>query len=135
MDFINWNDMYFVGVQPIDNQHKKLVEIINRIAKSMKSSNNKGSLERLVYELVSFIETHFKFEEEFMTRYNYNDYERHRYEHEKLNDEIKRFYDDFKNGLPVLNQEIMYFLRNWLMDHILVNDKKFGKFLQSQGVI
>lgn len=135
MDFINWNDTYLVGVYSIDNQHQKLVEIINKIAKSMKTGDNKESISQLISELTSFIKTHFKFEEEFMARYNYNDYGNHRYEHEKLNDEIKRFYDDFKNGLPVLNMEIMYFLRNWLMDHILVKDKKLGKFLQSQGVV
>ncbi len=135
MDFINWDSTYLIGIQPIDNQHKKLVEIINEIAKLIKSGDDKESLSQLIYELVSFIKTHFKFEEEFMARYNYNNYGHHRYEHEELIDEIERFYNDFKNGLPVLNLEIMYFLRNWLMDHILVNDKKLGKFLQSKGIV
>jgi hemerythrin len=134
MDLINWNDTYLVGIQPIDNQHQKLVEIINKVAKSIKLGNSKESIQ-LIHELVSFIKTHFKFEEELMAKYNYNDYEHHRYEHEKLNDEIKVFYDDLQNGFQVLNSEIMYFLRNWLMDHILVKDKKLGKFLQSQGMV
>lgn len=134
MDFINWNNTYSIGVRNIDNQHKKLVDIINQLNKSMESGAKKESLAQIIFELVSFINTHFKFEEELMAKYNYNDYDSHRYEHEKLVDEIKRFYDDFKSGLPVLNSEIMNFLRSWLMDHIFVNDKKFGKFLQSLGI-
>lgn len=135
MAFINWNDSYLLGVLSIDNQHKKIADIINRLDDAMKSGRGREILEQILFELVDFIDTHFKAEEEYMVRFGYNDYEDHRYEHESLTDEVKRFYDDFKIGMISLNTEIMNFLRNWLMDHIFVKDKKFAKFLQSQGIV
>ncbi len=134
MAFINWNDSYSVGVLKIDNQHKRLVQIINELSDSMAQGKGKDVLGKVLNELVNYVNTHFKSEEELMVKYGYEDYEMHRYEHEKLTDEVKRFYEDFNAGRAVLSVQIMNFLRNWLMDHIVVKDKKFGQFLISKGV-
>lgn len=134
MAFINWDDSYSVGVVLIDNQHKRLIQIINELHDAMGAGKGKEILGKVLFELVQYVNTHFKTEEEYMVKYNYNEYESHRYEHEKLTDEVKRFHEDFKDGKAVLTIEIMNFLRNWLMDHILVKDKKFGKFLNEKGM-
>ncbi|MCX7880325.1 MAG: bacteriohemerythrin [Ignavibacteria bacterium] len=134
MAFITWNDSFSVGIAKIDNQHKRLIQIINKLDDAMKEGKGKEILSEVLNELILYVNTHFKTEEEYMTQYNYDEYEQHRYEHEKLTDEVKRFYDDFKGGRVVLSVQIMNFLRNWLMDHIVVKDKKLGKFLNEKGL-
>ncbi len=135
MGFITWDNSYSVGVALIDNQHKRLINIINELHDAMGAGKGKDVLGKVLHELIQYVNTHFKTEEEHMVKYHYPDYETHRYEHEKLTDEVKRFYDDFNSGKTVLNIQIMNFLRNWLMDHIVVKDKKFGKFLNEKGVV
>lgn len=134
MAFIDWNDTYSVGVVKIDNQHKRLVQIINELSDAMGASKGKDVLGNVLKELIAYVNTHFKTEEEMMVQYGYQEYENHRYEHEKLTDEVKRFFDDYQAGKALLSVQIMNFLRSWLMDPIVVKDKKFGKFLNSKGV-
>lgn len=134
MAFINWDNSYSVGVAIIDNQHKRLVNIVNELNDALGAGKGKDVLSKVLFELVQYVNTHFKTEEEYMVKYSYDEYEQHRYEHEKLTDEVKRFYEDFNNGKAVLSIQIMNFLRNWLMDHILIKDKRFGKFLNEKGM-
>jgi hemerythrin len=134
MAFIDWNDTYSVGVVKIDNQHKRLVQIINELSDAMGAGKGKDVLGNVLKELITYVNTHFKTEEEMMVQFGYQEYENHRYEHEKLTDEVKRFFDDYQAGKALLSVQIMNFLRSWLMDHIVVKDKKFGKFLNSKGV-
>jgi hemerythrin len=134
MAFIDWNDTYSVGVVKIDNQHKRLVQIINELSDAMGAGKGKDVLGNVLKELIAYVNTHFKTEEEMMVQFGYEEYENHRYEHEKLTDEVKRFFDDYQAGKALLSVQIMNFLRSWLMDHIVVKDKKFGKFLNSKGV-
>ena len=134
MAFINWNDTYSIGVLKIDNQHKRLVQIINELSDAMGAGKGKDVLGKVLNELVLYVNTHFKSEEELMLQHGYEEYETHRYEHEKLTDEVKRFLEDLQTGKALLTGQIMNFLRNWLMDHIVVKDKKLGKFLNSKGV-
>lgn len=135
MSFLSWDNSYSVGVALIDNQHKRLINIINELHDAMAAGKGKEVLGKVLHELIQYVNTHFKTEEEHMVKYQYPEYENHRYEHEKLTDEVKRFYDDFNSGKAVLSVQIMNFLRNWLMDHIVVKDKKFGKFLNEKGVL
>ncbi len=134
MSFILWNDSYSIGVTLIDTQHKKLIKIINELNDAMGSGKGKEILSKVLFELINYVNTHFKTEEEYMVKYSYEEYEQHRYEHEKLTDEVKRFYQDFNTGKAVLSIQIMNFLRNWLMDHILIKDKHLGKFLNEKGI-
>lgn len=134
MAFFDWNDTYSVGVVKIDNQHKRLVQIINELSDAMGAGKGREVLGNVLKELIAYVNTHFKTEEEMMVQYGYEEYENHRYEHEKLTDEVKRFFDDYQAGKAPLSIQIMNFLRSWLMDHIVVKDKKFGKFLNSKGV-
>jgi len=134
MAFFDWNDTYSVGVVKIDNQHKRLVQIINELSDAMGAGKGREVLGNVLKELIAYVNTHFKTEEEMMVQYGYEEYENHRYEHEKLTDEVKRFFDDYQAGKALLSVQIMNFLRSWLMDHIVVKDKKFGKFLNSKGV-
>lgn len=134
MPFIEWNDNLSVGVLKIDNQHKQLVHIINELSDAMSAGKGKEVLGKVLNELIFYVNTHFKTEEAFMEQYEYDEFEFHKNEHEKLTDDVKKFHSDFQEGKAVMSIQIMNFLRNWLMDHIVVKDKKLGKFLNEKGV-
>lgn len=130
----SWNDSYSVGIIKIDTQHKRLFQLIDDLNNAMAEGKGKEIMGKVLNELVLYINTHFKSEEALMTEYGYPDYEFHKSEHEKYTQDVQKFHADYLAGKSVLSVQIMNFLRNWLVDHIAIKDKKLGAFLKDSGV-
>ena len=69
---------------------------------------------------------HFRFEEEYMQKIHYPNFVKHRRIHKDFDDLIYAYSRDLLEGKIVLNSEIIKIIRNWLVDHILNEDKKFA---------
>lgn len=128
MALIEWNEKLSVGVPEMDNQHKRLVAIINELNDAMKQGKGREALGKVLNNLITYVHTHFKSEEEFMRKVSFPELESHKAEHKKLTNEVEKFYNDFKDGKTILSVQIMNFLRNWLLDHIGKKDKAYGEF-------
>lgn len=134
MPLIIWNEGFSVNVKEIDEQHKKLINLINMLHDAMKEGRAKKIVSEVLQGLVDYTKYHFSTEEKYMSIFKYPDYQSHKAEHEKFIEKVLEFAKDFsedKIGLPI---KIMPFLTDWLSNHILVNDKKFGSFLNEKGL-
>ncbi|MGQ9819972.1 MAG: bacteriohemerythrin [Candidatus Kapaibacteriales bacterium] len=134
MAFIVWKENYAVGINVIDSQHKRLVEIINDLNEALQEGKSKEVLGEILLNFINFVHLHFKTEEEIMVKEDFNEYAIHRYEHEKLTDEMKRFYEDYLEGSAYISAQLMNYFRDWLMDHIMAKDKKLASFLKKKGI-
>lgn len=134
MNFIDWTDDLSVGVETFDEQHKKLISIINKLFDALKQGKANNILSEIFDELIDYTKFHFKSEEQLMTKYGYKDYEYHLKEHNYLTDKVVDLKEKYKEGDLMISIEVMEFLRNWLKDHILVTDKKYGKFFNENGI-
>ncbi len=143
MVFFEWNPKFSVNIGEIDEQHKELIGLINRLSGVMQPSSQdmlKSAMKELIIqasvinELVDYSRYHFSTEEGYMGKFGYPDYERHRKEHELFIGEVATFKNDFDNGKVVLSMKILQFLRKWLADHILGTDKEYGPFLRERGL-
>ena len=74
MSFITWKDSFSVGVHSIDDQHKKLVEMINNLYVEFYKGITNEFLNKLIAELEKYTVYHFSFEEKFMKIYDYDDF-------------------------------------------------------------
>lgn len=128
MALIEWNEKLSVGVAEMDNQHKRLIALINELDDAMKLGKGKDVLGKILNGLVNYVHTHFKAEEAFMEKIGFNELENHRTEHIKLTNDVEKFNNDFKEGKTILSVQIMNFLRKWLLDHIGKKDKVYGEF-------
>jgi len=72
---------------------------------------------------------HFKFEEELFERYSYKDKMAHIKEHDDFREKVINFNNNIKMGQGVVNQEILKFLIDWLVNHILILDKEYSAHL------
>jgi len=134
MSLMKWSSELSVNISEIDNQHKKLVDLINALHAAMISGKGKDVLEAIFSELIEYTKTHFSFEENLMGRHNYSDITSHKLAHKQLTEKVLGFYNDYKTGkigLPVL---IFSFLKDWLITHIAGTDKKYAPFLNAKGV-
>ncbi len=134
MALINWSNDYSVKVKSIDNQHMKLVELINVLHSAMKEGRGKEVLGKVINELIEYTQTHFSHEEELMKKYSYPEYAKHKSIHDDLVKQVTELDNNVKAGKAVISQEVLNFLKNWLVNHIVEKDKLLGNFLNTKGV-
>lgn len=134
MALITWNENYSVKVKQFDDQHKKLIEMVNELHDSMKVGKGKETLEKILKGLVQYTEQHFSSEERLMKLHGYTGYENHKKEHNQLVMQVLDIQKKYQEGTTMLTQSVMNFLRDWLQKHIQGDDKNYGPFLNSKGV-
>lgn len=122
---------YKTGIRSIDEQHKRLFEIADRTYMLLKDNYTIDKYDKVVEllnELKDYAIYHFKEEEEYMKSINYKRMFTQKIEHDnfikKLNDIDIRKIDENQDEY-ILN--ILGFLNNWLVEHILEKDLLIGK--------
>ena len=134
MAFFEWSENYNLGIVDIDNQHKKLVLMINDLHDAMKSGKAADILGTLLAGLRNYNMTHFTNEEKYMMRFRYPKYAEHKGEHEVFIEKISEFQKRFASGNAAITVELMNFLKDWLTKHILGTDKEYVPFFAQSGV-
>jgi hemerythrin-like metal-binding protein len=136
MAYFNWDDKYSVGVREIDDQHRKLVSLVNALYEAMGSGQGRTVVGKVLNELISYTDEHFTAEEAMLEKYGYPAaaYLPHKREHDALTRKVEELSVRFSAGTIGLANEVGDFLKNWLTNHILVVDKKYAPFLASKGV-
>lgn len=134
MALIEWNEILSVKVKEMDEQHKKLIEIINNLNDAMKIGKSKEVIGDILSNLAKYITVHFTSEEKYMEKYNYPELPQQKKAHETFVAKITDYQKMFKDGKTVLSIEIMNFLKDWLTTHIKGTDKKYGDFFNSKGL-
>jgi hemerythrin len=134
MAIIQWNDTFSVKVAEIDQQHQKLVSMINELNDAMKQGKGKDVLSKIINGLVSYTVTHFNTEEKYFDRFGYPETDSHKKEHVAFVKKVSEFKDGFEKGKTSLSIEVMNFLSDWLKNHIKVTDKKYSQFFNEKGL-
>lgn len=134
MALVDWKEVYVVNVREVDAQHKKLVELINELHEAMKIGKAREALSKVLNDLVDYTVYHFATEEKYFDTYEYPESEIHKNQHCELVEQVAAIQKKYESGEKVLTIDVMNFLRDWLHDHIVGSDKKFGPFLNSKGV-
>lgn len=134
MALITWNDSLSVKVKQFDDQHKKLVDMVNQLFDAMKTGKGNQVMGDILKQLIAYTQTHFAAEERLMQQYGFPEYEAHKKEHNALVIQVVDLQKQFQEGKAVLTQNVMNFLRDWLARHIQGVDKKYGVYLNGKGV-
>lgn len=126
---------YSVGIREIDRQHSILVELINRLAYGLKHKIGRETMEDIVNYLADYTVFHFGYEEKLLAEHNWPDLAQHKVIHEAFVNKVKGFQRQLKtDDVMVIAADIMEFLKDWLLDHILKTDKQYGIVLSAKGV-
>lgn len=135
MPIFTWNDTYSVSVKGMDEQHKKLFDIINQLFTAMSAGKGKEALEPVLKEMYDYTVTHFTAEEKLLQELGYPGLVEQKRQHaiyvQKVAEMQQKLGTSAKMALPM---ETSQFLKDWLLNHILVVDKKYSNFLTGKGV-
>lgn len=134
MPLIQWNHNLSVQVNELDNQHKKLIQMINDLQDAMRAGKGKDVVGKILNELVRYTLDHFSTEEKYFDRFDYPDTAAHMDEHARFVKEVAGFKKEFEEGRIGLTIKLMNFLSDWLQKHIMGSDKKYGPFFNEKGL-
>ncbi len=132
--FVLWNEKYNTGINEIDNQHKKLVNILNQLYESFVDRTTNEKLKEVIQEMKDYTEYHFGVEEKYFKEFNYTDADKHISEHQTFIRKVATFKDDMELGKVSVTFQLMNFLRAWLLRHINGTDKKYISLFKEKGL-
>ena len=120
-----------IGVPEIDDEHKRLFELIGEADAALKAdSDSISTAMALLNELKQYAVTHFAHEEAYMASIHDPELPRQQKEHQTFVDKVNsyRFSDITDETAKELILELLEFLSKWLMGHILGSDILIGQF-------
>lgn len=134
MALITWSEKYSMELKEIDDQHKVLVGMINELHDAMKQAKSKEISLKIINKMAEYTKFHFSTEEKYMQRFEFPDYTEHKLEHERFVEKVLTFKEDYENGKAGVSYEILNFLKEWLVGHIQLTDKKYASLFKEHGV-
>lgn len=130
MSVIKWRDSYNTGVAQFDREHHKIIELIDAMYVAVRDKLDKESIEKVCREAVSYTEEHLANEEQALTSIDYPGLEEQMTAHALMKKEVKEIQELIAADYSAGATRLYHFLRDWLINHILVIDKKYGSYFQ-----
>ena len=134
MALITWGPKLEIGIGIIDSQHKRLVDLINQLHEAIQEGRGSDLVGDTLKGLIEYTHTHFRTEEELLKQHNYEDYGLHCREHRIFTDQIEIYRDRLDAGSLRLSDEVMGYMRGWLLTHIGSSDRAYRGTLKNAGV-
>jgi hemerythrin len=128
MALIHWSLKYSVGIEELDRQHNRLVDLINLLHEKMVAGKGNDTLGCILEDLIRYTVDHFADEERLMLAIHFPGIVAHNNEHRQLAQKVQNFKRDFDAGKITVTIALMNFLKDWLTGHILDSDMKYGEF-------
>lgn len=124
-----WGEILSVGVDEIDDDHRKLIKIFNILGHAVRDGESPEYLAATLEELINCTVWHFSHEERLMLKHRYEAIDEHKAEHRDLIEAARQFQQEMlKADHPMADRQIT-FLERWLTEHILTSDGRLGAYL------
>ncbi len=128
MEPIQWSRWMSVGIDDLDEDHRVLIGIVNKL---YDDSNRQDAdvVAGILDELIAYTRHHFAAEEACMARSNYPTFAAHKALHDSLTRQVENYRDGFlANREGITGEEVFLFCSDWLGMHILKEDTRFGEY-------
>jgi len=120
-----WQDDLNTGVEVIDRQHMRIVEMLNHLHATQKSLE-RVAVGEVIDELIDYTLSHFAFEEELMEEAGYPFCAAHKRVHEVFIKRVSEYRMRFEAGEDITD-ELRNMLSRWLFNHIRGDDKAYAE--------
>ena len=134
MSYIDWDESFSVKIGHIDEQHREMMRHINMLYCAMEERSNGDRVSRLIDDLIQYTKFHFNTEEELIISHSYPEYKIHKAAHDSIMDQISEIREGLDGGAIKLSPELIDFLYDWLVTHIIDTDRRYMTFLNSRGI-
>lgn len=129
---LQWDPAWNIGIEVIDTQHQRWVEIFNALERSFLQGESMFDMQLAAFkEMLDYTHFHFDAEEKLMADSGYPDFSSHRRLHKDFDTLIYGHFRKHESGETMLTSEMLQLIRNWLIAHIQSKDQKIAAFLTS----
>ncbi|MDR2690114.1 MAG: bacteriohemerythrin [Azoarcus sp.] len=129
-----WSEAFVLGIDSIDKQHRWLVDTTNRLYDQIESHHPDQEVIREILEgLAEYTMNHFILEEDLFNRLDYPEAAAHKERHDQFTRHAIELLLKFEEGEPV-SDEALSFLQEWLIHHIMKDDRAYVPFLKRHGI-
>ena len=133
MILLEWKSSYSVGVGTLDQQHKTLLDLINGLAGENPDHGSKRCFIAL-NGLVKYAQLHFETEEELMRVHGFSGLAMQEKEHEAFTQKVFELNQRLADGAPDIFSDLLSFLKDWYITHILGTDREYIGFFEAKKV-
>lgn len=127
---IKWNQNYELGIKKIDSQHRRIAGLINRLCRARKENQQTRLIQEIIHKLIYCAHYHFTFEKMIISKCNSPELEALKASHAEFINKLKTCHEDITSPNPNAQEEVIIYLTNWLLMHILVDNRKNASLLK-----
>jgi hemerythrin len=131
---IVWTDDFSVGIVRFDEQHKKLIQMINRLIEEPQVATGSETISELLNDMTNYAQEHFAAEEELMRQHSYPDLDKHAAQHIAFRRQTVDFCMATMGDVRTVPESMFQYLRDWLIGHILGSDMTYKPFFNDLGI-
>lgn len=132
--YVQWDDRLSVGITQIDEDHKRLLGLINNLQTAAHYHTGEAFERQALDDLVDYTKFHFQREEELMREHGYADLPAHKAQHEAMIAEVAKVLQSYETDRERTIENLCRYLKEWLLKHIAGTDQAYAPYLQGKGV-
>jgi hemerythrin-like metal-binding protein len=126
--YIAWKDYYSVNDPSLNAEHRQVIECINDMYRALEAPSPEKVTKQVLDRLVQYTHTHFDHEEKIMKEAGYWDFDAHK----ALHDAMRQRTIGLRTHLTLVTaRNVLVFLKDWWVDHIQGEDKKYAVCLEA----
>lgn len=131
---IQWRSDYTIGIESIDAEHKQIIEHFSNLYDMMRIGGGHAYYKEMLIFLKNYVSFHFENEEALQLEMGYPNIvehqEMHAYYREKFTELFNAHMERQATDEDLI--QINLLLKNFLISHILVEDKKIGEYSKKE---
>lgn len=124
-------DEYLTGIELVDKEHRVLFEIADEIYQLCTNefvADKYDNIVNLVQRLKDYATMHFEHEEAYMESIQYKRMFTQKIQHENFKHKLETMnLDNVDENQQGAIEDLLEFVTNWLIEHIMENDKKISE--------
>jgi hemerythrin len=128
-----WQEEYDTGIPSIDREHRNLFRLARALHASLFEPGDADAPARMFPELLAATLEHFEHEEGLMAAHAYHGQDSHCEHHRQIIGTLRAFAANYEAWRNASRKEVGVFIKDWVMTHILTEDRKLGVFLKERG--
>lgn len=134
MTIRQWDDSLLVGIEAIDDQHRQLFDIMEKVRGLIPTDSDNPEVGGLLKEMITLTQAHFRDEERLMEEMRFPDRERHKRLHRDISARIVAMLEKLKAGEDFGAKDLLEFIERWQIEHVQAEDARIGRAMKAKRI-